>query len=253
MPLRKIVAFPTWSLRNSDVSLSALLALQAGTTFIAVPLVAAHAAGQWLADGALLVVAVLCAIIYAHRVGALLILLSSMLAIVMGPTVWNHFMVPSAASAVTLRESILLAAFCFNALITGFVTRQTFGTGPVTRHRILGAVLVYLNVAVLFSIVFNLLDTLIAGAIQPVTGGLLPSGLVARRAEMVYFSLSTITTAGYGDLVPVHPFARSLANLEAVFGQLFPPIFLARLVALQLTHGENGKGDRPGTVASPLE
>jgi hypothetical protein len=253
MRLRRIVAFPTWSLRNSDVSLSALLVLQAALTFVAIPLVGAHAAGPWLVDGALLIFAVLCAIIYAHRVGVLLILLSSMLAILLGPTIWNHFMVRSAASAVTMHESILFAAFCFNALITGLVTRQTFGAGPVTRHRILGAVLVYLNVAVLFSIVYDLLDILIVGAIQPVTGGLLTSGPGARRAEMVYFSLSTITSCGFGDLVPVHPFVRSLANLEAVIGQLFPATFVARLVAQHVTLGGNDKGDGPGTVASPLE
>jgi voltage-gated potassium channel Kch len=51
-----------------------------------------------------------------------------------------------------------------------------------------------------------------------------------------YFSLTTITTTGYGDFVPVDPIARSLANLEAVFGQLFPATLLARLVALHVAH-----------------
>ena len=53
---------------------------------------------------------------------------------------------------------------------------------------------------------------------------------------LTYFSVATITTAGYGDIVPIHPIARSLANLEAVFGQLFPATLLARLVALHLAH-----------------
>ena len=55
---------------------------------------------------------------------------------------------------------------------------------------------------------------------------------------MSYFSLATITTTGYGDLAPVHPLARSLANLEAAFGMLFPATFLARLVAL-LSDGQS--------------
>ena len=54
----------------------------------------------------------------------------------------------------------------------------------------------------------------------------------------------TITTCGYGDMFPVHPLARSLAGLEASFGQLFPVIFMSRLVALHLAHN----GDR-GTSA----
>jgi hypothetical protein len=45
---------------------------------------------------------------------------------------------------------------------------------------------------------------------------------------------ATLTTVGYGDIVPVHPLARSLSNLEAVIGQLYPATLLARLVTLEL-------------------
>ena len=41
-------------------------------------------------------------------------------------------------------------------------------------------------------------------------------------AALLYFSFSTLTTAGFGDIMPLHPIARNLANLEAVIGQLFP-------------------------------
>ena len=52
--------------------------------------------------------------------------------------------------------------------------------------------------------------------------------------QLLYFSLATLTTTGYGDLVPLHPIARSLSNLESVTGQLFLATLLARLVNLQL-------------------
>jgi len=52
-------------------------------------------------------------------------------------------------------------------------------------------------------------------------------------AELVYFSLTTLTTTGFGDIVPVHAIARSLATLEAVIGQLYPATLLARLVTLE--------------------
>jgi len=39
---------------------------------------------------------------------------------------------------------------------------------------------------------------------------------------------------GYGDIIPVHPLARSLCNLESVVGQLFPATLLARLVTLEM-------------------
>jgi hypothetical protein len=40
----------------------------------------------------------------------------------------------------------------------------------------------------------------------------------------------------YGDIVPVHPFARSLANVEAIIDQIYPATLLARLVTLELAH-----------------
>jgi len=53
--------------------------------------------------------------------------------------------------------------------------------------------------------------------------------------RLLYFSFATITTTGYGDIAPVHPLARSLANLEAVIGQLFPATLLARIVTLEIS------------------
>ena len=49
---------------------------------------------------------------------------------------------------------------------------------------------------------------------------------------MLYFSLTTLTTTGYGDIVPVDPFARSSANLESVLGP--SPSRLPRLVTLEV-------------------
>jgi hypothetical protein len=52
--------------------------------------------------------------------------------------------------------------------------------------------------------------------------------------RFVYFSFVTLTTVGYGDITPVAPMACSLAMLEALLGQLFPAILLARLVSMEL-------------------
>jgi voltage-gated potassium channel Kch len=53
-------------------------------------------------------------------------------------------------------------------------------------------------------------------------------------ATMLYFSYTTLTTTGYGDIVPVSPLARSLANLESIVGQLYLATAIARLVTLEL-------------------
>jgi hypothetical protein len=59
---------------------------------------------------------------------------------------------------------------------------------------------------------------------------------------MLYFSITTLTTTGYGDIVPVNPFARSLANLEALLGQFYLAITMARLVTLELADRRLNRG-----------
>lgn len=51
------------------------------------------------------------------------------------------------------------------------------------------------------------------------------------RSQLFYFSFTTLTTLGYGDITPFNAFAMMLANGEALMGQLFPAIFLAKLVS----------------------
>jgi voltage-gated potassium channel Kch len=52
--------------------------------------------------------------------------------------------------------------------------------------------------------------------------------------NLIYFSFVTLTTVGYGDVVPLHPIARGLVNMEAIIGQLYPATLLARLVTLEI-------------------
>lgn len=58
--------------------------------------------------------------------------------------------------------------------------------------------------------------------------------IVAVGPRLLYFSFVTLTSTGYGDIVPLNPIVRSLANLESVIGQLFPATLLARIVTLHL-------------------
>ena len=53
-------------------------------------------------------------------------------------------------------------------------------------------------------------------------------------STMVYFSFGTLTTAGSADISPLHPIARSLTNVEAMIGQLYPATLLARIVTLEI-------------------
>jgi hypothetical protein len=55
--------------------------------------------------------------------------------------------------------------------------------------------------------------------------------------QILYFSFVTLTSTGFGDIVPVHPVIRMLVNVEAIIGQLYPATLLARLITLELRGG----------------
>ena len=110
-------------------------------------------------------------------------------------------------------------------LLLFVVLRRTLRGGPVTFHRIQGAVAAYLLLGVIWAYAYSLLTLARPGAF---TG---PMSAEGPRAWL-YFSFVTLTTVGYGDVLPVHPVARSLASLEAVVGPLYLAILIARLVSL---------------------
>jgi hypothetical protein len=122
-------------------------------------------------------------------------------------------------------------------LITGIVlgsvvARAVFAPGRVTHHHVMGAILLYLTIAIIFVALFTFVGTLIPKAFS----GLSIEDSPALASNLVYFSFTTLTTTGYGDIFPLHPIARSLCNLESIFGQLYPATLLARLVTLEIAH-----------------
>ncbi len=110
------------------------------------------------------------------------------------------------------------------------VSRAVFAPGRVTHHHVMGAILLYLTIAITFVALF----TFIASFVPKAFSGLSLEDSPALASNLIYFSFATLTTTGYGDIFPVHPIARSLCNLEAIFGQLYPATLLARLVTLEL-------------------
>lgn len=116
-------------------------------------------------------------------------------------------------------------------IIIWIVARAVYAPGPITYRRIIGAVLLYVNIGILFVALYVMLAVMIPDAFRGVSvrpHASLPS-------DFVYFSFVTLTTVGYGDIVPVDPLVRSLSNLEAVIGQLYPATVLARLVSDQVS------------------
>ena len=123
------------------------------------------------------------------------------------------------------------------------VARQVFAAGRVTYHRIVGAILLYF----LISMIFVALFAIVGQAIPKAFSGIAIDDNAALASNLIYFSFVTLTSTGYGDVVPVHPIARSLCNLESIIGQLYPAILLARLVTQELGGRETRAEDENGT------
>jgi hypothetical protein len=129
----------------------------------------------------------------------------------------------------SLDVSLQATAWLLIALVVIWVVaRAVFEPGRITYHRVIGAMLLYLTIGVVFVAFYTMVGAWVPNAFNGLTvavRGSIPS-------DLIYFSFTTLTTVGYGDIVPVHPLARSLSNLEAIIGQLYPATLLARLVSL---------------------
>jgi len=110
----------------------------------------------------------------------------------------------------------------------------------VTFDKIYGAVCVYFLIGMLWASLFSVLETCARGSFQaarPISrAGSQDTWVPASEGDLNYHSFVTLTTLGYGDIAPVSPPARSLSALEAMVGQLYLTVLVARLVGLHIAH-----------------
>jgi hypothetical protein len=142
---------------------------------------------------------------------------------------WASWLFPSGPLAVWREISTLAALVALSWVILTLVFRR----GPITTRRLEGAIAVYLLLGFTWAHVYELVALWHPGAL---TGAVDGKGSL----RWAYYSFVTLTTMGYGDIVPVHPLARASAVLEAVTGQLYLTILLARLVSLELQSRREG-------------
>jgi hypothetical protein len=119
--------------------------------------------------------------------------------------------------------------------IIALVVNQIFAGGTITVNKIAGGVAVYILLGHLWAS-FYLTMYIIHPASFQYGGELIQNNEAVKHLS--YFSFVTLTTIGYGDIVAVSSAARILAILEGLLGQLFPAIFIAKLVSLQIEHAK---------------
>ena len=125
----------------------------------------------------------------------------------------------------------------FLLLLVVFVLRDLFESRDVTNDRLCGALCAYLLLGLTWGFLYIALELVEPGSYQ-IREGLQALDMTPgqhRVGSLFYFSFVTLTTLGYGDVTPLGSTAQTLVMWEAILGQAFLTIMVARLVGLHVT------------------
>lgn len=119
----------------------------------------------------------------------------------------------------------------FLVLVSVVAAIQVFRRDRVDLNKVVGALCIYFLIGAVWAILFQLLDGVSPGSF---------SGLEGYEADalswrFIYFSFVTLTTLGYGDVLPLTIYAETLVFLEAILGQFYLAVLLAGLISAYLS------------------
>ena len=214
--------------RASNRSLTTLLVILLVSVFGVTPALETHPLDiARSASAATLAIVGVAAVFIVWRNRLAMVVVVGAVAIGITTTILDIFR-PSALNVYLFRGSSVAVL----GTLIWIIGNAVFGRGRVTFHRIQGAIAIYLMIGLIFMHLYALISFLIPNAFGYASQLLDPNQL--QRGRFLYFSFTTLTSTGYGDILPLHPAARSTAIFEALIGQLFPATIVARLVTLQI-------------------
>ncbi len=165
------------------------------------------------------------------RLAFMTVLLASTLTTAKRPLMMAFTIVLAVLGELPLTQS--LANGChivFFTIVSATVLAELMQVEEVTLDKVLGAICGYLLLALGFAILYTLAANLSPGAFTLENPDF---------DDLTYFSIITLSTLGYGDIAPVHDSVRALAALEAIIGQFYIAIIVARLVSLYIVAQQN--------------
>jgi hypothetical protein len=161
------------------------------------------------------------------------------LAVALALAVTNVLLALAPSTSLQIADSLfsLIAA----GLLGTLLLQRTLRRGEISIHRYQGAFATFLLLGVMFAQGFELVAMVEPGAFQ-VLGA--PATYDTMLPRLLYYSFTTLTTLGYGDITPIHPYARSLAVLESLVGVIYPAVLIARLVSLDVIDQQEARRGR---------
>ena len=128
---------------------------------------------------------------------------------------------------------LVIGFYVVNILLIG---RSVMKSDALVDDRVYGGIAVYMMIVLVFAVMHHRLSVRMPGAYANLAH---TDGAALNWADFLYFSFATLTTTGFGDIVPANAFSRSLASIEAVVGVLYPAVLIARLVNRDFNHTRN--------------
>jgi hypothetical protein len=173
---------------------------------------------------------ILISAVYAVSKKKYILLVAALLALPMLVSIWSDKFVKV--------PSLILVGDCFGILFMAFmvivILSFIFREQEVTGNVIYGAIVVYLLIAIMWAFVFSVMESINPGSFA-IGEGQIEVG----RPLFIYYSFVTITTLGYGDITPITALANSFSFLEAVIGQIYLVVLVARLVGIHISQSMN--------------
>ena len=130
------------------------------------------------------------------------------------------------AAPIVVYANLLSEAVLF-IIIASTILEYVLKKGAVTGEKIYAAICVYLFIGLTWALLYELVYIY-----QPEAFALNKP----KFTNFIYYSFVTLSTLGYGDISPVTPPAQALAYVEAIVGQIYLTVLVARLVGLHIAH-----------------
>lgn len=130
--------------------------------------------------------------------------------------------------------AVLLFKIAYFLIVFASIMRFVLNKDPVDGDKICGAISAYLLMGIIWSFIYTLFYYL-----NPASFSVPEAWLTTDTVNSfwsIYFSFTTLTTLGYGDVTPEIPLTQSYAVMEAAVGQVFLAVIIARLIALHITY-----------------
>ncbi len=139
------------------------------------------------------------------------------------------------SNSVPLALPVLFYVLFF-LMVAAYLVRYLFKSDKISEEMIFASVCLYIILGLNWGFVYFLIEAFASGSfanIQAIEAG--TAAPFAALTDLIYYSFVTLSTLGYGDILPISRAARSWAIIEALVGQFYLAIVVARLVGLHIT------------------